>query len=269
MTDFVAPLPDPGTPVLFVGCGTSYYIGEAYARDELVGPRAHPGRRRLRDPLPRPGGNPGRPLPLGNHHRRRPRHRPTARHCSRRRNRRRDRHSGRGEVPTAGASRPRRRAIGRADPVRHHRTPRPSGIAWATTCQDCRRRRNGALTDPLPEQDPRHLVFLGTDWTIGVAHEAALKCREAAGAWTEAYPVMEYQHGPISVAGPGSLIWSFSPLPDFVRSAIEATGCHRLRTRPRPVGAVGVGPSTGPAARGGGRPGPGSPRFLNRAVELD
>ena len=36
--------------------------------------------------------------------------------------------------------------------------------------------------------------------------------------------MMEYQHGPISVAGPGSLVWSLSPLPDVVRSPIEATG---------------------------------------------
>ena len=28
-------------------------------------------------------------------------------------------------------------------------------------------------------------------------HEAALKIREAAGAWTESYPAMEYRHGPI------------------------------------------------------------------------
>ena len=27
-----AVLPQPGEPVLFVGCGTSYYIGESYAR---------------------------------------------------------------------------------------------------------------------------------------------------------------------------------------------------------------------------------------------
>ena len=30
--------------------------------------------------------------------------------------------------------------------------------------------------------------FLGMGWTVGLAHEAALKMREAAQAWTEAYP---------------------------------------------------------------------------------
>ena len=44
-------------------------------------------------------------------------------------------------------------------------------------------------------------TFLGTGWTCGLASEAALKLREAAGLWTEAYPAMEYRHGPIAVTG--------------------------------------------------------------------
>ena len=50
-------------------------------------------------------------------------------------------------------------------------------------------------------------AFLGRGWTVGLAHEAALKLREAAQAWTEAYPVFEYRHGPISIAGPGAAVW--------------------------------------------------------------
>ena len=42
-------------------------------------------------------------------------------------------------------------------------------------------------------------TFLGTGWTVGLASEAALKLRESAQAWTEAYPAMEFRHGPISV----------------------------------------------------------------------
>src|SRR5512132_2830422 len=34
--------------------------------------------------------------------------------------------------------------------------------------------------------------FLGRGWAVGLAHEAALKLREAAQAWSEAYPAMEY-----------------------------------------------------------------------------
>src|SRR5262249_39266747 len=67
----------------------------------------------------------------------------------------------------------------------------------------------GAVVRPLPvdpsERD--HFVFLGHGWTVGLAHEAALKLREAAQARSESYPAMEYRHGPVSLAGPGSLVW--------------------------------------------------------------
>jgi len=57
-------------------------------------------------------------------------------------------------------------------------------------------------------------TFLGTGWTYGLALEAGLKMREAAGAWTEAYPAMEYRHGPISITGPGRVAWMFGELPE-------------------------------------------------------
>ncbi|WP_375388088.1 SIS domain-containing protein [uncultured Amnibacterium sp.] len=81
----------------------------------------------------------------------------------------------------------------------------------------------------LPVEDLqalRQVVFLGHRWTNGLAQEAALKLREAAGMWTEAYPVMEYQHGPISCAGPRSLIWAFEPVPASVEAGIRATGAQ-------------------------------------------
>ena len=46
------------------------------------------------------------------------------------------------------------------------------------------------------------ITFLGRGWTVGLAREAALKCREAAAFWAEAYPAMDYRHGPISIAAP-------------------------------------------------------------------
>jgi fructoselysine-6-P-deglycase FrlB-like protein len=67
-------------------------------------------------------------------------------------------------------------------------------------------------------------TFLGTGWTIGLAAEAALKMREAAGAWTESYPAMEYRHGPISVTGANRVAWAFGPLPDGLAAQIAATG---------------------------------------------
>ena len=56
--------------------------------------------------------------------------------------------------------------------------------------------------------------------------------REAAGAWTEAYPAMEYRHGPISITGPGRVAWSFGPLPDGLAGDIAAVG-GRLESPPR------------------------------------
>lgn len=83
-----------------------------------------------------------------------------------------------------------------------------------------------ALTRPLPAAPGahRHLVFLGAGWSVGLANEAALKVREAAGAWTESYPAAEYRHGPISVADQGTLVWSLGALPPGLAAEILATG---------------------------------------------
>ena len=66
--------------------------------------------------------------------------------------------------------------------------------------------------------------MLATGWAAALAQEAALKCRESAGMWAEAYASGEYQHGPISVAGPGTLVWALTPLTAEQTKAIEATG---------------------------------------------
>ena len=70
----------------------------------------------------------------------------------------------------------------------------------------------------------RQFTFLGTGWTYGLANEAALKLREAAGMWTEAYPAMEYRHGPVSVTGQESVVWLFGPPPDGLAAEIAAAG---------------------------------------------
>lgn len=83
-----------------------------------------------------------------------------------------------------------------------------------------------ALRRPLPA-DPaglHHLVYLGTGWTVGLAHEAALKVREAAQAWSESYLALDYRHGPLAVAGPGSLVWIFGPPPPGLVGDVAATG---------------------------------------------
>ncbi|MGA5067730.1 SIS domain-containing protein [Streptomyces exfoliatus] len=67
-------------------------------------------------------------------------------------------------------------------------------------------------------------TFLGTHWTYGLALEAGLKMREAAGAWTEAYPAMEYRHGPISITGPGRVAWVFGPTPRGLADDVARVG---------------------------------------------
>lgn len=91
----------------------------------------------------------------------------------------------------------------------------------------------GLLAAP-PAIDPRahdHVVLLGTGWTLGLAHEGALKLLESSRLWAEAYPVLEYLHGPIAAAGPRTLVWSLAPLPDHVAAAVTATGAA-LRVTP-------------------------------------
>jgi fructoselysine-6-P-deglycase FrlB-like protein len=69
-----------------------------------------------------------------------------------------------------------------------------------------------------------HYVFLGVGWSVGLANEAALKLREAAQAWTESYPAMEFRHGPISVAGPGTVVWALGAVDPGVLEDAAATG---------------------------------------------
>jgi fructoselysine-6-P-deglycase FrlB-like protein len=82
------------------------------------------------------------------------------------------------------------------------------------------------LTAPLPDEllAARQFTFLGTGWTYGLANEAALKLREAAGMWTEAYPAMEYRHGPVAVTGDGSVVWAFGIAPDGLAGEVAAAG---------------------------------------------
>ena len=83
-----------------------------------------------------------------------------------------------------------------------------------------------ALASPLDVDvtDFDHFVYLGSSWTYGLAQEAALKVREAAQAWSESYPLLDYRHGPVAVAHPGSLVWIFGAVEASLIADIEATG---------------------------------------------
>ena len=77
---------------------------------------------------------------------------------------------------------------------------------------------------PLDVDAFDHFVFLGRGWTVGLANEAALKMREASGAWAESYPAMEYRHGPISVAGTRSAVWPLGDVEPDLLHDVAATG---------------------------------------------
>jgi glucosamine--fructose-6-phosphate aminotransferase (isomerizing) len=91
-----------------------------------------------------------------------------------------------------------------------------------------------ATSAEVTEAAPRQLVVLASGWAAALAQEAALKCRESAGMWAEAYATGEYRHGPISAAQPGTLVWAMTPLSDVEIAAIEATGAriHHGGTEP-------------------------------------
>ncbi|WP_210588776.1 SIS domain-containing protein [Streptomyces sp. GESEQ-35] len=83
-----------------------------------------------------------------------------------------------------------------------------------------------ALAAPLPEGlvDCTQFTFLGRGWTVGLANEAGLKMREASLSWTEAYPAMEYRHGPISITTQGTATWMLGEPPEGLAEQVRATG---------------------------------------------
>lgn len=85
------------------------------------------------------------------------------------------------------------------------------------------------LDDELVTAD--QYSFLGTGWTVGLAHEAALKMREASQSWTESYPAKEYRHGPIAIAAPGRVTWMLGEAPTGLAGDLAVTGA-RFEDRP-------------------------------------
>jgi fructoselysine-6-P-deglycase FrlB-like protein len=85
-----------------------------------------------------------------------------------------------------------------------------------------------ALALDIPESavQAEQVTYLGRGWTVGLAHEAALKAREAAQSWAEAYPAMDYRHGPIAIAAPGRVVWAFGALPAGLAGDVVATGAE-------------------------------------------
>jgi glutamine---fructose-6-phosphate transaminase (isomerizing) len=129
---------------------------------------------------------------------------------------------------------------------------------------------NAALTDDLPADpaDIEHLVFLGTGWTVGLAHEAALKVREAAQAYSESYPAMDFRHGPVAVAGKRSLVWSFGAVPAALDDVARSAGAAAYRNDRDPLAQLVLAQRFALALAAHRGLDPDKPRLLTRSVVL-
>ncbi|MEV5954752.1 SIS domain-containing protein [Streptomyces sp. NPDC051987] len=132
---------------------------------------------------------------------------------------------------------------------------------------------HAALAEPLPTwlTTAEQFTFLGRGWAYGIAQEAALKMREAAGAWTEAYPVMEYRHGPISITGPGRVAWWFgdpAAVPSGLAAEIARTGGRLVALGRDPLADLVVVQRLAVALGSARGLDPDNPRHLTRSVIL-
>jgi fructoselysine-6-P-deglycase FrlB-like protein len=140
------------------------------------------------------------------------------------------------------------------------------GLDVARAISDAR----DVLSDPslVRVEDYDQFVFLGTGWTLGLAHEAALKMRESAQAWSESYPAMDYRHGPISCASERTLVTLFGPaLPDLVDD-IERTGASVLVSDADPLAQLVRAQLLSIAVAAHRKLDPDHPRALTRSVVL-
>lgn len=112
-------------------------------------------------------------------------------------------------------------------------------------------------------------TFVGRGWTVGLAHEAALKLREAAQSWTESYPALEYRHGPISVSGPGTVVWSFGPLDPALAEQVRSVGATVVDLPLDPLASLVVAQRVAVALAESRGLDPDTPHNLTRAVILD
>lgn len=125
-----------------------------------------------------------------------------------------------------------------------------------------------ATTRPDPA-GVEHFVYLGRGWCQGLADEAALKIREAAQAWAESYPALDFRHGPIAVAGPRTLVWVLGPTPSGLAGDVRAVGAAVRESAHDPLVELVLAQRLAAdlaAIRGLD---PDAPRHLTRSVVLD
>ncbi|MFT4285968.1 MAG: SIS domain-containing protein [Protaetiibacter sp.] len=113
-----------------------------------------------------------------------------------------------------------------------------------------------------------HVVYLGRGWTYGLAQEAALKIREAAQAWAESYPLLDYRHGPLAVAHPGSLVWFLGAVDDDLARDVEATGAVVVQSEADPLVQLALAQVLAVRTAVGRGLDPDNPRHLTRSIVL-
>jgi fructoselysine-6-P-deglycase FrlB-like protein len=128
-----------------------------------------------------------------------------------------------------------------------------------------------ALEAPLPADLGRfeQFVFLSSGWSVGLASEAALKIRETAGAWSEAYPAMEYRHGPVSATRPTTLVWALGAVEPGVLENAEQAGATVVCSGRDPMAELVVVQRAAVDLAYGGGLDPDRPRHLSRSVVLE
>ena len=127
-----------------------------------------------------------------------------------------------------------------------------------------------AVKGSLPEDLDRfeRFVFLGRGWAVGLANEAALKMREAALAWSESYPALEYRHGPISLADERTMVWFLGqPNEELVRD-ITSLGATVMSAGLDPMAELILVQRSGVALAHAKGLDPDRPRNLTRSVVL-
>lgn len=126
------------------------------------------------------------------------------------------------------------------------------------------------LNQPLPPElvEAEQITFLGQGWTVGLAHEAALKFRETSSSWAESYPAMDYRHGPISIAGPGRAVWMFGDAPAGLAAEVRATGALFVESEHDPMADLVLAQRVAVARAIRLGVNPDQPRHLTRSIVL-
>ncbi|HHW84469.1 MAG TPA: sugar isomerase [Actinomycetales bacterium] len=77
---------------------------------------------------------------------------------------------------------------------------------------------------PAEVLERTQFTYLGRGMAYGLANEAALKLREAAVAWAESYPSMDWRHGPKAIQDTNSVVTLLGEQPSGLPQEAASTG---------------------------------------------